>query len=132
MTVTKRRASVTGYVENMFGRRYYYPDLASKQQKLRSRAERQCINAIIQGSAAELFRLAIARVCRTLLVEGWAADVLLPVHDELLIECDEAVVEPVMVRAKAAMESAAEPFGIEWTVPIIASPAFGDNWREAH
>lgn len=115
-----------GYVRTMFGRIRRLPDLASRNFTLRARAEREAINAPIQGAAADLMKLAMIEIAARLTRERFKARVLLQVHDELLLEApaDEAVRVGELV--KSAMESVAK-----LTVPLVAEVHIGPNWLEA-
>jgi DNA polymerase-1 len=120
-------ARKNGYVTTLFGRRIRIPNCNSKDDKLRARAMRQSVNYIIQGSAADLMRLALAAVRRR--VRKWGT-VLLSVHDEIIVECPENIVELVSAAVGKAMRECSEAW-IDWRVPIVADAEHGKDWREA-
>jgi DNA polymerase-1 len=115
------------YVETIFGRRRYIPDLLSKEQGLLSRAERQAFNTVIQGSAADIMKLAIVRA-HSCFVDEPDINVILTVHDELVTVCPEDRAEEVAEAIRVSME------GIklkEITVPLIAEVNIVDKWGQA-
>jgi DNA polymerase I len=115
-----------GFVRTMFGRIRRLPDLASRNFTLRSRAEREAINAPIQGAAADLMKLAMIEIAARLTRERFKARVLLQVHDELLLEAPADEAARVSELVKSAMESAAK-----LSVPLVAEVHIGPNWLEA-
>jgi DNA polymerase-1 len=115
------------YVETIFGRRRYIPDLLSNEYGLLARAERQAFNTVIQGSAADIMKLAIVRA-HSCFVEEPDINVLLTVHDELVTVCPEDRADEVAEAIRVSME------GIklkEITVPLIADVQIVDKWGEA-
>jgi len=116
-----------GYVQTLLGRRRYLPGLSSAHGGERSLAERAAINAPIQGSAADLVKLAMIRVHRALKADHPTARLLLQVHDELLFEADAADAEAVASRVRTEMESA---FPLE--VPLVVSVGQGRSWFDVH
>ncbi|MGH7726013.1 MAG: DNA polymerase I, partial [Candidatus Eiseniibacteriota bacterium] len=116
-----------GYVETVLGRRRWLPDLGSGDGRLRSNAERAAINTPLQGSAADLIKVAMIRLARALEERGLEARLLLQVHDELLLECPPGEVEAVQETVTDAMTHA-----IELAVPLEVQIGVGDNWFEVH
>jgi DNA polymerase-1 len=110
-----------GFVKTMFGRRRYVPDLASKNRVLASSAERIAVNAPIQGSAADLMKLAMIRVSRRL--KGGGAKLILQVHDELVLEAPEAEADRAAEIVRAEMENA-HPM----SVPLQVVVSRGADW----
>ncbi|WP_318403081.1 DNA polymerase I [Photobacterium leiognathi] len=128
MESTRNTASEKGYVETLFGRRLYLPDIKSRNGLRRKAAERAAINAPMQGTAADIIKLAM------IAVDHWVQQqpqdevrLLMQVHDELVFEVKESALESVTAEVKALMEQAAT-----LDVPLIADAGFGDNWDQAH
>jgi len=115
------------YVETMFGRRRYIPDLKSTDRGLKSRAERQAFNTMIQGSAADLMKLAIVRA-HSCFVDEPDVNVVLTVHDELVTVAREDLAEETAEAIRESMEGIKLP---EITVPLIAEVKIVDKWGEA-
>ena len=115
-----------GYTETMFGRKRYIPELKSSNFNVRSGAERIALNTPIQGTAADLIKLAMIRVDRALAENFPEAKLLLQVHDELIVECPEAIAEDVAKLVSREMESVAQ-----LSVPLTAEAKFGKSWYEA-
>ena len=116
-----------GYVTTLFGRRRALPELTSKNFNLRSLGERMAMNTPIQGTAADVIKLAMVRVWRRLRDEGLSARLILQVHDELIVEAPAAEVRQVSRILKEEMEGA-----VNFTVPLTADVSSGDTWLEAH
>lgn len=114
-----------GYVQTLLGRRRYMPDLASKNYALRAAAEREATNAPLQGSAADLMKLAMVHIDRRLAEYGDDVTMILQIHDELIFEVERAVLPAVAAAIKREMEAA-----IELTVPLEATLKSGANWYE--
>ena len=114
-----------GYVETILGRRRYMPDLRSRNYALRGAAEREATNAPMQGSAADLMKLAMVRIERTLAKEAPEAQMLLQIHDELIFEIDAASVEAVAALVKREMESA-----MTLSVPLEVTLKSGRSWYD--
>jgi DNA polymerase-1 len=114
-----------GYVSTMFGRRRYLPDINNKNFNLRSFAERTAINTPIQGTAADIIKLAMIRVHVALKASGLKSRLLLQVHDELVLEVCENEKERVGLLVKEIMENS-----VKLSVPLVADVAFGRNWAE--
>jgi DNA polymerase I len=127
MERAKAEAREHGFVTTLFGRRCFVPEIASKQPARRSYAERQAINAPIQGSAADIMKRAMRRVDRALKAEAPEVRMLLQVHDELVFEAPENAVEPAKALVKSVMEGAAA-----LDVPLVVDVGAGANWGVAH
>ncbi len=127
MERTREQASAQGYVETLFGRRLYLPDIHAKNQGLRKAAERTAINAPMQGTAADIIKRAMVTVDNWLRESALDAKVILQVHDELVLEVREDLLEQVSERIKALMSAAAE-----LDVPLLVEVGVGNNWDEAH
>jgi len=126
MDSTKEKAADLGYVETLYGRRLYLPEIHSKNGMRRKAAERTAINAPMQGSAADIIKLAMLEV------DKWLKDVkgikmIMQVHDELVFEVEEDKLELAQKEIPKLMQSVAE-----LSVPLIADVGVGDNWDEAH
>ncbi|MDQ2104288.1 DNA polymerase I [Azospirillum isscasi] len=128
MEATKAFARQHGHVVTLFGRRCYIPGIHDKNAARRAFAERQAINAPIQGTAADIMKRAMARVPGALKEAGFEdVRMLLQVHDELLFEAPEDQAEAAAKRVREVMEGAAT-----LGVPLVAEAGIGDNWDEAH
>jgi DNA polymerase-1 len=121
----------TGYVETIFGRKCFIPGIRDANPARRAGAERQAINAPLQGSAADIIKRAMARIPAALTRERLRARMLLQVHDELLFEVPEAEVEETARVVKIVMEGACAPH-CELSVPLVVETGRGRNWDEAH
>jgi DNA polymerase-1 len=110
----------------MLGRRRYLPDLNSDQRVRRELAERMALNAPIQGSAADIIKLAMLRVESALVAGGFRSQLLLQVHDELVLECPQSEVHDVAELVRQQMGAA-----IELAVPLDVSVGVGSNWDAA-
>ena len=119
-------ARENGYVSTMFGRRRYIPDIASSSFTARSFAERTALNTPIQGSAADIIKIAMINVADRLRKEGCKSALMLQVHDELIIDCLISEREKVRAVLQEEMENAAE-----LKVPLVAEVVEGNNWYEA-
>ncbi len=122
---TKLKAHKDGYVETLFGRRRYFPEINTGVQMLVAMAERMAINMPVQGTAADLMKLAMLAVDGWLKTSKWPAKMLLQVHDELVIECDEMAVDAVAKGVKEMMEGVAS-----FDVPLVVEVEVGKNWGE--
>jgi len=127
MDETKASAAETGYVETLFGRRIELPEIRGGNGPLRAGAERQAINAPMQGTAADLIKLAMLAVQKALDDEGKATRMVMQVHDELVFEVPEAEVDWVKTEIPRLMAGVAQ-----LSVPLIAEVGVGPNWDEAH
>ena len=116
-----------GYVETLFGRKRYLPDILSQNATVRSFAERNAVNAPIQGTAADIIKMAMVSIHRRLKSEGLQAQMIMQVHDELNFNVPEAEVPRVKDIVVSEMQNA-----VHLTVPIIAECGVGKNWLEAH
>lgn len=116
-----------GYVTTLLGRRRNIPEISSNNPRLVSNAERIAVNTPIQGSAADLIKVAMVRIARTLERKKFRTRMLLQVHDELVFESPEDELQSVTAMVKEAMERA-----IELCVPIVVDVGAGANWAEAH
>ncbi|MDH3579749.1 MAG: DNA polymerase I [Hyphomicrobiales bacterium] len=131
MEATKEVARKAGYVETLFGRKAHYPEINSKNPKMRGFMERAAINAPIQGSAADIIRRAMVRMVPALKKEKLSARMLLQVHDELIFEAPEAEVEKTIEVASDVMENSPDP-AVHLAVPLKVDARAADNWDEAH
>lgn len=120
------RAKQTGYAETMFGRRRHIPELKAKNPQLRGFGERTAMNHPMQGTAADIIKIAMARVSRRLEEEGFAAHMILQVHDELDFECPIDEVERLTTMVRDAMEHV-----VDLRVPLIAEASTGITWADA-
>ena len=127
MEETKAFARRTGYVETLFGRKCHMPGINDKNPARRQAAERQAINARLQGTAADIMRLAMIRVDHAIRRENLPARLLLQVHDELVLEVPAADVDDVATRLVAVMEGVAT-----LGVPLMCEAGNGLNWGAAH
>jgi len=127
MDETRASAKALGYVETLFGRRIYLPEINGGNGPRRSGAERQAINAPMQGTAADLIKLAMIAVQRLIDDERRATRMVMQVHDELVFEVPEAELDWAREAVPRAMASAAE-----LKVPLLAEVGVGRNWDEAH
>ena len=127
MDRTVAQAGETGYVSTLFGRRRYLPELKSSNRNLRAFGQRVAMNMPIQGTAADIIKIAMVRVWRRLRAEGLEARLILQVHDELIVEAPAAEVEKVRALVKEEMESAAS-----LAVPMEVDAKTGKDWGEAH
>ncbi len=131
MDETKSFAKAHGYVETAFRRRLHLKDITSKNMAARTFAERQAINAPIQGSAADIIKRAMIRLPARLADAGLSARMLLQVHDELIFEAPETEAERTLAVLRETMESAAQP-ALDLSVPLVVEANAAKNWAEAH
>jgi DNA polymerase-1 len=127
MDETRRRAKELGYVETVFGRRLWLPELKSGAPVRRQAAERAAINAPMQGTAADLIKLAMIVVQGFLEREKLATKLIMQVHDELVLEVPEAELDSVTRNVRELMQSVAA-----LDVPLVVEIGVGDNWDKAH
>ena len=120
------RAKQTGYAETMYGRRRHIPELKAKNPHLRGFGERTAMNHPMQGTAADIIKIAMARVSRRLEEEGFAAHMILQVHDELDFECPIDEVERLTTMVRDVMEHV-----VDLRVPLIAEASTGITWADA-
>jgi len=121
----------TGYVETIFGRKCFIPGIRDANPARRAGAERQAINAPLQGSAADIIKRAMTRIPAALAREQLKARMLLQVHDELLFEAPEAEVEHTAEIVKGVMEGACAPH-CELSVPLVVETGWARSWDDAH
>jgi DNA polymerase-1 len=122
-----RRAREQGYVTTMFDRRRYVPDIQSRNQVVRGNAERNAINAPLQGSAADIIKIAMVKIAGRLEKEFPEAKMILQVHDELIFEVEVSSVEKLRKIVTEEMRGAAS-----LSVPLEVDTSTGHNWLEAH
>jgi DNA polymerase-1 len=127
MERTKEEARINGFVLTPFGRRCWIPGIADKNMARRAGAERQAINAPLQGGAADIIKRAMVRLPAALREQRFAAQLLLTVHDELLFEAPEGEAAALAAIAKRVMEGAAE-----LSVPLTVETGIGRSWGDAH
>ncbi|MCJ8175022.1 DNA polymerase I [Pseudomonas viridiflava] len=127
MERTRAQAAEQGFVETIFGRRLYLPDINAKNPSLRKGAERMAINAPMQGTAADIIKKAMVAVNGWLDESGLDARVILQVHDELVLEVREDLVDQISEQIRPHMSGAAE-----LAVPLLVEVGVGNNWDEAH
>jgi DNA polymerase I len=128
MERTRQQAEAQGYVETLFGRRLYLPDIKSRNAGLRKGAERAAINAPMQGTAADIIKRAMIQVEAWLNgIEDDSIHMMMQVHDELVFEVRADKVEEYVPLIKALMSGAAELH-----VPLVVEAGTGDNWDQAH
>ncbi len=127
MERTRQQASEQGYVETLFGRRLYLPDIKAKNAAIRKGAERTAINAPMQGSAADIIKRAMIKVDEWLAESGLDARVIMQVHDELVLEVHEDQVDALRDGLLPLMSA-----GAALDVPLIVEAGVGDNWDQAH
>jgi len=121
------QAKERGYIETAFGRRRYLPDINSRNAVVRGYAERNAVNAPIQGTAADIIKLAMIAIDRRLHEEGFKARMILQVHDELNFSCPVGEQERLQAMVVEEMERA-----YQMRVPLVADCGSGNNWLEAH
>lgn len=127
MENTRMQAAEQGYVETLFGRRLYLPDIQAKNQGLRKAAERTAINAPMQGTAADIIKQAMIDIDQWLKVAELDARMVLQVHDELVFEVSKADLGLLQEGVKFRMVSAAS-----LSVPLVVDMGTGANWDQAH
>jgi DNA polymerase-1 len=127
MERTKEEARIHGYIITPFGRRCTIPGIADRNPQKRAAAERQAINAPLQGGAADVIKRAMVRLPPAMQAANLSGRLLLSVHDELLFEAPEAEAETLATVAKRVMEAAAE-----LSVPLTVETGIGRSWTEAH
>ena len=128
LETTRRLAAEQGYVETLFGRRRYFPQLqpgARVSEQAKARAEREAINAPIQGTAADIIKIAMIRLAAALRQQGLGARLLLQVHDELVLECPQEELKPTARLVRQVMQHAAQ-----LKVPLKTDAKAGPNWAE--
>jgi len=123
---TIQQARERGYVETLMGRRRYIPELKDPNYNIRAFGERTAMNSPLQGSAADLIKVAMIRLAAALREGGHAAAMLLQVHDELVLEAAEPAVSAVVPMVRREMEGAAA-----LRVPLVVDIGVGENWLDA-
>ncbi len=127
MDETRERARKQGYVETVFGRRLWLAEMKSGSPQRRQAAERAAINAPMQGTAADLIKLAMVTVQKWLDECGFGAMLIMQVHDELVLEVPQSELDEVREGLRARMQDVAQ-----LEVPLIVDVGVGDNWDQAH
>ncbi len=125
MDAIKRQAKESGYVTTILGRRRYIPELSSSNHNLRAFGERVALNTPIQGSSADIIKLAMVRVHRRLSEGGYRSRLILQVHDELIVEAHKDELDEVCALLKDEMEHA-----MELSIPLVAELKWGRSWYE--
>ena len=116
-----------GYAETLFGRKRYLPDILSRNATVRSFAERNAVNAPIQGTAVDIIKMAMVSICRRLKEEDLKTQMIMQVHDELNFNVPLNEVEQVREIVVTEMQNA-----VHLSVPLIAECGVGNNWLNAH
>jgi DNA polymerase-1 len=127
MDDTKAQAKARGYVETVFGRRLYLPEINSPNGPRRAGAERAAINAPMQGTAADLIKMSMVAVQQALDAQGKGTKMIMQVHDELVFEVPESEVDWVKTAVPRLMAGVAQ-----LKVPLLAEVGVGTNWEQAH
>ena len=115
------------YVETILKRRRFFPDINSRNNMVKTAAERAAINSRIQGSAADLIKLAMIKMAKKIAADFPVVKMILQVHDELIFEVPEEIVSEVVPEIKSIMENS-----MELTVPLKVDISAGNNWQEIH
>jgi DNA polymerase-1 len=123
----RAQAREQGYVETLFGRRLYLPDINARNANIRQYAERTAINAPMQGTAADIIKRAMLAADTWLCQDQPAAKMIMQVHDELVFEIAETELEACTAKIRELMNAAAT-----LKVPLVVDIGIGDNWDEAH
>jgi len=121
------KAKEAGFVDTIFGRRRYLPELKSSNFNLRAFGERVALNMPVQGAAADIIKLAMVNVSRRLKAENLRARLILQVHDELIVECPSDEAQKVKEILEYEMENA-----VKLSVPLTVDAHIGRSWAEAH
>ena len=127
MESTKESASQNGYVETLFGRRLYLREINASNAMRRQASERAAINAPVQGTAADIMKIAMIKMHQSLEKEKSQAQIILQVHDELILDTPEKEIDKVVNLTTEAMMGAAQ-----LDVPLEIDIGIGDNWDQAH
>ncbi len=131
MESCKEEARRDGYVRTLFGRKIHVPDIKDRNPARRSGAERQAINAPLQGTAADIIKRAMIRTPPALIKAGLTGKLLLQVHDELLFEVPESEITNTISLVRGIMEQAHHP-AVTLSVPLVVEAGNGANWDDAH
>jgi DNA polymerase-1 len=124
---TVEEAKQTGYVSTLLGRRRYLPGLLDADPRIQSQAVNVAVNTPLQGTAADMIKLAMIKIDARLQSDEFRARMLLQIHDELLFEVPEGEVDKLIEMARDEMENA-----LPLSVPLVIDVGIGDNWSEAH
>lgn len=127
MDQSRETAKAKGYVETLYGRRLYIPEIGSRNSQRRQYAERTAINAPMQGTAADIIKRAMIAVDRWIQESGAPVRMIMQVHDELVFEVAESFLDTAAAEIRALMASAGE-----LAVPLLVEVGVGGNWDEAH
>jgi DNA polymerase-1 len=127
MAQVRESAAERGFVETVFGRRLYLPEINARNAMRRQASERTAINAPMQGTAADIIKLAMISVDRWIFADRLQCRMTMQVHDELVLEVPDNEVDLVVLGLKQRMEGAAE-----LRVPLVVDVGVGNNWNEAH
>lgn len=127
MEEIREKAAKQGFVETLFGRRLYLPEINSRNVPRRQGAERTAINAPMQGTAADIIKKAMIATDQFLVEGNYQARMIMQVHDELVLEVPESELDKIVAGVKDCMQSAAN-----LDVPLIVDVGMGENWEQAH
>lgn len=120
-----------GFVKTLFGRKCHFPNINDKNHSIKTFQERACINAPIQGTAADILRLAMIKIDKKITDKEIDANLLIQVHDELLVECNDKIVSLTKKQISNEMENATDPL-VKFSIPLTVDVKSGNNWNEAH
>ncbi|MBV9576738.1 MAG: DNA polymerase I [Gammaproteobacteria bacterium] len=126
MDNTRQQAKEKGYVETLWGRRLYLPEINATQIPRQKAAERTAINAPLQGSAADIIKMAMIQIDRWLIAEKVPAKMIMQVHDELVFEAEESALSAITTKIQHHMSQV-----VQLRVPLLVSIGIGDNWDKA-
>ena len=118
-------------MKTLFGRKCHFPNINDKNHSIKSFQERACINAPIQGTAADILRLAMIKIDKKISEKEIDANLLIQVHDELLVECADKLVSNTKKQISHEMENATDPL-VKFSIPLTVDVKSGNNWNEAH
>ena len=120
-----------GFVKTLFERKCHFPNINDKNHSIKTFQERACINAPIQGTAADILRLAMIKIDKKITDKEIDANLLIQVHDELLVECNDKIVNLTKKQISNEMENATDPL-VKFSIPLTVDVKSGNNWNEAH
>ena len=120
-----------GFVKTLFERKCHFPNINDKNHSIKTFQERACINAPIQGTAADILRLAMIKIDKKITDKEIDANLLIQVHDELLVECNDKIVSSTKKQIANEMENATDPL-VKFSIPLTVDVKSGNNWNEAH
>jgi DNA polymerase-1 len=132
MEEKKDEARSHGYVKTLYGRKCFTPNINAKIPAQRGGSERAAINAPLQGTAADIMKIAMAKMPKALADAGLKAKMLLQVHDELIFEVPDSELDQTSKLAQEVMENAFKIMGVEISVPLEAEAGSGHSWAQAH